>query len=166
MYTPFWNSCVEKAFWMSDATTIAEELKAGRTVLSFTKGVSMQPLLWQGRTHVAIVPITRELRLGDIPIFASAERVYVLHRLVGMDEQFYYTRGDNCISCEKVPRDRMLGVVKAVYWGSHEIPVTNKGYRVYVWIWMHTAWLRIPVHKVWIKIRAAARKIKHHFAKK
>lgn len=135
-----------------EKTTIEEQLKAGNTVVSFTKGTSMQPLLYEGKTYVVIAPITGELSVGDLPLWRRGDGKYVLHRLVKIEGDFCYTRGDNCIGTEKVPREDMLGVVTEICRGGRIIPVTNKGYRRYVSLWLRLSPVRIPLYKLRAKL--------------
>lgn len=118
----------------------------------------MQPLLYEGKTHVLIIP-DRELRVGDLPIYIRPDGVYVIHRLISVGDDYCYTRGDNCISGEKIPREWILGKVSEIYRGKRTIKVTDKGYLAYVRIWCAIFPLRSIIMKVrnklWRIIKAA-----------
>lgn len=141
-----------------EKTTIFEQLKLGKPVIVFTKGASMEPLLREGKTHVLIEPLEREAKQDDLPIYVRADGKYVIHRIIGMDECFYYIRGDNCIGIEKVQKDAVLGIVKKIYYGEKGMDVTNTGYRLYVAIWRITAPVRIRFYKLRARIWKYVRK--------
>ena len=69
-----------------EVTKIRDELQAGRPVISFTSGVSMEPLLHDKRkknaTHVLIVPVTDTCKVGDMPLVFMKDGRYVLHRII------------------------------------------------------------------------------------
>ena len=85
--------------------TIEEQLSRGELVLVRTKGISMQPLLYEGQSHVIVAPAPADRALARLP-----DGRYLLHRVVGKDDAFYYTRGDNCCSQEAIPRQQVVGV--------------------------------------------------------
>ena len=84
--------------------TIEEQLSRGELVLVRTKGISMQPLLYEGQSHVIVAPAPADRALARLP-----DGRYLLHRVIGKDDAFYYTRGDNCCSQEAIPGSRWWG---------------------------------------------------------
>jgi len=118
-----------------NSPTIAETLREGKSTATYTIGVSMKPLLYEGRTHVILVPAEHPLKRGDLPIYLRSDGKYVIHRVIRVFDDYYYTRGDNCISGEKIPRDWVLGKVVAIYRNGRKIKTTDLGYRVYVGFW-------------------------------
>lgn len=138
--------------------TIEEELKRGERVISFTKGVSMEPLLHEGRSHVLLVPAMKDVPIGEIGLFKRAEGIYVLHRIIRKDDANYYTRGDNCFTVEIVPRQEMLGIVETIYKGNKAISVRDPVYQGYVRFWNATAGIRIICLKIKAKIKCMGRK--------
>lgn len=132
-----------------EVSSLEEQLRAGKTASAFTRGVSMQPLLYERKTHVILQPLQRELVPGDLPIYRTPEGVYVIHRLIGADASCYYTRGDNCITSEKVPKEWMLGIVTEIFRNGKYVKVTDRGYRIYVAVWMHT----YPVRRIFYFLR-------------
>lgn len=143
-------------------TDIAEELRAGRVVSTETHGISMRPLLTEGKTVVVIEPLRRALTVGELPVFLRADGKYVIHRVIGMDEKNYYTRGDNCLSFETVPKEQMLGVVAEIYRNGRMLRVTDRRYRLYVAFWQAMTPLRLG----WKRLRARLFALKKKIAKK
>ena len=138
-----------------ELTRIKDELEAGRPVISFTSGVSMEPLLHDKRkrnaTHVLILPVRGICKIGDMPLVFMNDGRYILHRIVRVDEKdgkiFYQTRGDNCIGSEYVSQESVLGVVSEIYYKNKTVKVTDKNYNQYVKIWMST----YPLRKIWMR---------------
>lgn len=120
---------------MNETETIRQRLEQGLPAATYTRGVSMRPLLYQGKTHVILEPLSRELHPGELPIYLRPDGVYVIHRLIRIEENCYYTRGDNCMHGEKIPKDWVIGVVTEIYRKGKNIPVTSRGYRIYVAVW-------------------------------
>ena len=138
-----------------ELTKIKDELLAGRPVISFTSGVSMEPLLHDKRkknaTHVLIVPVTGICNVGDMPLVFMKDGRYILHRIIKVDKKdgkvFYRTRGDNCIGSEYVSQDSVFGIVTEIYYKNKTVKVTDKMYKQYVKIWMSS----YPIRKIWMK---------------
>lgn len=139
-------------------TRLKDELSAGRSVISFTSGVSMEPLLHDKRkknaTHVLIVPITGICQVGDMPLALLPDGRYILHRIIRIDKKqdkvIYVTRGDNCVGCEYVPQQAVYGVVREIYYKNDKtVKVTDKKYQRYVKVWMQL----YPIRKFFMRCR-------------
>ena len=139
-------------------TRLKDELSAGRSVISFTSGVSMEPLLHDKRkknaTHVLIVPITGICQVGDMPLALLPDGRYILHRIIRVnkkqDKVIYVTRGDNCVGCEYVPQQAVYGVVREIYYKNDKtVKVTDKKYQRYVKVWMQL----YPIRKFFMRCR-------------
>ena len=137
-------------------TRLKDELSAGRSVISFTSGVSMEPLLHDKRkknaTHVLIVPITGICQVGDMPLALLPDGRYILHRIIRIDKKqdkvIYVTRGDNCVGCEYVPQEAVYGVVREIYYKNDKtVKVTDKKYQRYVKLWMRL----YPIRKFFMR---------------
>ena len=72
-----------------------EEILARDGVLVYkTRGVSMEPMLAQGRDLVVIrVPSSRPGK-NDVALYRRGES-YVLHRVIDVRDGYYLMRGDN-----------------------------------------------------------------------
>ena len=76
----------------------AEELlKTQDEVMTRTKGISMRPLLRQGRDIVVIKRPMFPLKAGDVPLYrVKGKNELVLHRILKVREDgVYIIRGDN-----------------------------------------------------------------------
>lgn len=93
----------------------AELAKSGRgfPIRIVLHGDSMRPLIRRELDPVTIVPITRDLLLGDVVLFTDGKR-YVVHRIISIseDRKTIITLGDNCMGPDAPLRpDQILGLV-------------------------------------------------------
>lgn len=96
-------------------------------------GVSMYPLIRMDRDYVTIVPLTEPPKVGDIVLFADAERGrYVLHRLWRLSGEKAETWGDNCDASDGfMPLGNIWGRVELIERGGRRIvPDAAKGLRL------------------------------------
>lgn len=75
-------------------------------------GYSMQPLIRYKKDYVTIVPLHREVKIGDIVVFLNTDGRYCAHRVNKIRDGKVLTLGDNCYLCDswKTP-DKLLGLV-------------------------------------------------------
>lgn len=133
--------------------------------LSKTTGRSMRPVMWGGDHCVVVAHIKGEPSVGDVLFFIGKhpdgreDRIGILHRLVAIEQEgdrtIYITRGDNCVACERVLREDIVGRVVEVHrvtgfkpW--HILPMKrfsaeSFAFRVYSQIWMRSWPLRRPL---------------------
>lgn len=135
-------------------SVLEQEILSGRPVVTMTSGDSMEPLLFHRNTRVVVRKAEAALKKGDLPVYRRPSGQFVMHRIVRVENGFYYTRGDNRYGVEKVPRDWVLGVVTEIYRKDRHIFVTDRGYRLYVMIWG----ILYPVRYILHKGRAAKNK--------
>jgi len=116
---------------------VRERLAAGQSVryLPF-RGVSMLPLLRQGKDAVELAPLPEKLEKYDLPVYQYPSGKYVMHRIVKVEVDHCICLGDNTYQYETVTRDMMLGVVTAIRRGKRIIPVDAPGYRLYCRVWV------------------------------
>lgn len=95
--------------------TIEEELAVSGRALSYTVGVSMEPLLHDRRSTVVIEKTDIPLRPGDVVLYRNARGDYVLHRIIRKAGTKYIIRGDNCVWKETVPPEKIIGVLAGYY---------------------------------------------------
>ena len=132
--------------WMS---FIEERLAAGQTVryVKF-RGVSMRPMLRQGKDAVEIAPLPKQLKKYDLPVYKRSDGQYVMHRVIAVKKDRYICLGDNTITLENIYPEQMIGVVSAFRRGEKRMEVTNLGYQLYCRIWVVLAPIRIVCVKM------------------
>ena len=113
-------------------SSIEKELET-RGWLTFTfRGVSMMPLLRQGRDLVTIRTIDRRLAEKEVALYKRDSGQLVLHKVIEVYENGYGIRGDNTFGIEKVRDDQILGILTEVIRDGKTISVTDPAYLKYV----------------------------------
>lgn len=115
-----------------------ERLAAGQMVKFAPQGISMLPMLRQGRDTVTLSPLSGPLKKYDLPLYRRDNGQYVLHRVVQAG-QTYTCLGDNQFEPETGLRhDQMLALVTAFSRGERVYSVTHPGYRLYCRFWHYS----------------------------
>lgn len=130
---------------------LAEELRAGRPVATPTRGSSMEPLLYEGKTVAVVMPLSGPLRRGDVALYRRDSGLFVLHRVVSVRGGGYLLRGDNCFYQEQVRPGQMLGVLAEVVRNGKTLRVTDGRYRCYTAFWLASYPVRAFFHRFPLK---------------
>lgn len=125
--------------------TFEEVLSTQGRLVYTNKGVSMMPLLRQGKDIMVIEAIHEPLKKYDAVLFVRPRvpglSPYILHRILEVNpDGTYFIIGDNCYDGEIVPRESIIGILTAVRRGSRTISVTDKDYTAFV----HILWALMP----------------------
>ena len=101
----------------ADLKSVADLLKTQDEVMTRTRGVSMRPLLRQGRDIVVIKRPKFPLKAGDVPVYCvNGKKELVMHRILKAgNDGVYIIRGDNLFVKEYVAESQIVGVMKAFY---------------------------------------------------
>ena len=130
-----------------------ERLEAGQKVQFSPRGISMLPMLRQGRDSVILSPLPEKLQKYDLPLYRREDGKYILHRIVEMGDTFTCI-GDNQYQYEHgVRREQMIALVTAFTRNSREISVENPIYRLYCVLWHRSRGLRYFLLRVKNKLR-------------
>ena len=115
---------------------VRERLAAGYKVryLPF-QGVSMLPMLRQGKDRVELGPLPDRLKKYDLPMYRRGDGKYVIHRIVRVEEGCYICMGDNTYNEERIAPEQMKALVGAFVRGGRRISVEHRGYRLYCRVW-------------------------------
>lgn len=137
---------------------IQESLANGKSVSFSPKGISMQPLLYQGRDAVTLSPLKGSLKKHDVALFRRDNGAYVLHRVVSVGETYTFV-GDNQFALERgIRQDQILAIMSAFTRKGKEISVTDLGYQCYCVLWSLGRPFRHFPHRVIQKLRRIAHK--------
>ena len=141
---------------------VRERTAAGQTVryLPF-RGISMLPMLRQGRDQVEVSPLPERLQKYDLPVYQYPSGKYVMHRVVAVKDDHYICNGDNLLQMEKVYHHQMIALVTAFTRDGKRIEVTHPVYRLYCRVWCA---LR-PVRHLWKRVRPILGRIKRKLLK-
>lgn len=122
-----------------------ECLDAGKSFRFSPRGVSMLPMLREGKDSVLLSPLPKKLKKYDVPLYQRDNGKYVLHRIVKVGES-YTCIGDNQFSEENgLRQDQMIAVVTGFYRGEKFYSAENPVYAAYCRIWH---WSR-PLRHFW-----------------
>lgn len=115
---------------------IQEQLDMGNTVSFSPRGVSMLPMLRQGKDTVELSSPPERLGKFDLPLYRYPSGKYVMHRIVEVREDCCVCRGDNTYENEYIKPEQMIAVVSAFKRGGRRIEVTAPAYRLYARVWV------------------------------
>ena len=137
------DSFVEKQYRLEDLMPlIQEQLDAGKTVRFSPRGISMLPMLRQGKDQVVLSPLPETLKKYDLPLYRRKDGQFVLHRIIAVGET-YTCMGDNQFDPEPgLQRDQMIALVTSFRRNGRDIPVTDPVYRLYCRFWHYSRKLR------------------------
>ena len=129
--------------------SFAEYLEQNETLTYTNVGVSMLPLLRQGKDMFTVQRKGPErCRAGDVVLYRRPPDRYVLHRVIEVRPEDYVILGDNCITKETGIRDEdILGVMTGYVRDGKIHSITEPGYRLYSAVWMHTISLRVTLKR-------------------
>ena len=143
---------------MSDPVSYEEYLAKNGSLTYTNVGVSMLPLLRQGRDLFTVERKgPRRCRVGDVVLYRRGNE-YVLHRIVKVRENDYVLLGDNCVGREYGITDMdILGVMTGFVRGGKPRSVRSGAYRLYTRVWLGTEIPRVFCKRVFARLRRMIR---------
>ncbi len=140
---------------MNDKISFEDYLKTHGTLTYSNVGVSMLPLLRQGRDLFIVRRKGADrCKVGDVVLYRRPPEQYVLHRVIEVRLNDYVILGDNCIQKESGVRDEeIIGVMTGFVRNGREHSVTEAGYRAYSALWLCTAEARITFKKALLMLK-------------
>ena len=121
---------------------IREQLSTGGTVEFSPRGVSMLPMLRQGRDTVTLSAPPARLKKYDLPLYVRDNGQYVLHRIVSVKDG-YSCIGDNQFVLETgVRQDQIIAIVTSFCRDGKRIDVSALSYRIYCRFWHYSRGVR------------------------
>lgn len=144
---------------------IEDAVKKGNFVIH-PHGVSMWPMIRNGKDSLVINPVEGRLSKYDIPLYKDNRGRYVVHRIIKVTEDGYVICGDGLYEIEYDITDKnILGVVTGFFRKEKFIPCDAKNYLRYVHFWVDNFYLRKPFIWTVRKIRSAKYRLKSIFVK-
>ena len=153
MMTENTKPCMKKGYNEANLSEmlplIRECLAAGQQVKFSPRGVSMLPMILQGRDSVTLASPPERLKKYDLPLYRREDGSFVLHRVVKVGDT-YTCIGDNQFKAEKgVTPESVIAVVTAFTRKGKTYSVTSADYRLYCLLWH----LSRPARRVWRALR-------------
>lgn len=125
---------------------IKQLIDEGHTATFRIRGFSMRPFLEDMRDKAVISPAVAEnLKKGDVVLAEIAPQVYVLHRIVGREQNTLTLRGDgNVRGTETCQVGNVIGIATGFIRGNCIKPCLTNGlaWRMYSFVWPSSAFLR------------------------
>lgn len=112
-------------------TSLEEFLANQGFFVGIPTGNSMWPMLRSKKDQFVIITITEELEIGDVALFRQMDKL-ILHRVINRDKDAYTLKGDNCMSCELVSHQEIIGKLQGFYRGNSYFDCTlSNTYKFY-----------------------------------
>ncbi len=124
---------------------IEEKLKNGGEVSFKPHGISMLPLIRQGKDSVTLKRLEAEPEKLDVIFYRRPDGQFVLHRIIGKDKSGYILCGDNQFVKEYgVSPSRIIGVLTSVFReGKGEVSCESTAMKLYCrCLFLRRAYLR------------------------
>ena len=119
-------------------------------------GDSMRPLIRRDRDKVTIIPLNRELQIGDIVLFQGGPERYVVHRVYRIRDEFVQTLGDNCYNPDPwMKKAQVWGLVVRMERNGKIYPLDTEASRRWGRFWMAIH----PVRMIYRRARSLAARI-------
>lgn len=112
---------------------IEERLAAGQSVEIYPMGVSMRPLLREGKDSVVLAPLAALPQKNDI-VLVRLDGKYILHRMLARARDGSCVLcGDNCITYERGVFERhVLARVSAIKRDGKHVALDSRQYHFYL----------------------------------
>ena len=152
-------------FYLEDAIDVIEEVLASCGVFRMNpKGISMLPLIVQGRDSVVLRrDENRAYKRNDMLFYRRDNGQFVLHRLMKIEDDGTYTMcGDNQVCLESgIRKDQIIAHVEELYRKGKRVNYNGLRYRSYLLVWCC-----MPIRKFTRLPKRCISKIKRIFSKK
>lgn len=142
-------------------STFEEELEKKGAFTFSNVGVSMLPLIKQGRDLFTIAKRQDKCKKYDVVLYRRQRTSsYVLHRVVKVRENDYVILGDNCLKKEYgITDDDIIGVMTSFVRKGKEYSVNHLGYRIYSRVWYFLYPLRKLLAKMKLKLKTIVKRM-------
>lgn len=141
---------------------IEDAIQRGNFVIH-PHGVSMWPMIRNGKDSVIINPVEGRLKKYDLPVYLDNKGRYVVHRVIDVTDKGYIICGDGLYEIEYDITDKnILGIVTGFFRKEKYISCDDKKYLRYVHFWVDNFYLRKPTIKTVRKLRRVKHLIKEY----
>lgn len=120
---------------------IVQLVREGRSVVLTVNGRSMRPFIENGRDQVTLTG-AEDVKVGDVVLADTLEKGYVIHRLVGINNDICVIQGDGNLDKEHCSFDKILAKVSVITRKSKHVRTDGALWRWYSFFWTRTLPLR------------------------
>ena len=146
---------------VSETLQLEKELDKKGSVIWKCNGISMLPFIKPEKDLVILESIKSEPKPYDVVMYKrNTDNQYVLHRLLYRDGNTYVILGDNCVTLEYVPKEKLIAVAAGIIRDGKKIDIGTLWYKLYMQLWIKPWKLRIITIKTKHKIKSVLKKIK------
>ena len=146
---------------VSETLQLEKELNKKGSIIWKCNGISMLPFIKADRDIVILESIKSEPKPYDVVMYKlDSVNKYVLHRLLYVDGNTYVILGDNCVTLEYVPKEKVIAVMTGIIRDGKKIDIDTLWYKLYMQLWIKPWKFRIITIKVKHKIKSILKKVK------
>ena len=132
-----------------------EVISEGGKFSFFPLGNSMKPFIRAGKDSVHVVKADAPEKY-DIVLYRRMSGMFVLHRIVEVNDDGYVMCGDNQWTKEYgITGDMIIAKVSEIVRDGKAISCSSKKYMFWVHVWCDWFWLR----RLYLKLRSTAKKL-------
>ena len=143
---------------MNEPQSFEEYLKTNGSLTYTNVGVSMMPLLRQGRDLFTVREKGPErCEKGDVVLYRRPPDRYVLHRIVEVRPKDYVILGDNTVTKEYVKDEDIIGVMTGFSRGGKDFTVDDPAYKAYTSFILRTNPARVLCKRALLRLRRLIR---------
>lgn len=130
-------------------STFEKELEKRGYLVYHNVGVSMMPLIKQGRDVMVIEVPKRSVKKYDAVLYKRDNGQYILHRIVGENADGFVLRGDNQYEKEYgIKNEQILGLLTAVIRNGKELKTDSFPIKIYAFLRCDFFFVRKLIFKV------------------
>ena len=138
---------------VSETLQLEKELDKKSSVIWKCNGISMLPFIKPEKDLVILESIKSEPKPYDVVMYKlDSVNKYVLHRLLYVDGSTYVILGDNCVTLEYVPEDKMIAIMTDIIRDGKKIDTDTLWYKLYKQLWVKPWKLRVILIRIKNKI--------------
>ncbi len=120
---------------MIDGSNLEALLHEQGEIMCSTSGTSMWPMLRHRQDMIVVGSESGDLKRHQVPLYRLPSGKLILHRILKVKSDYYVIRGDNLFRKERVPKDWVIGVLKAFYRdGKYYDCEKSRAYKAYVFL--------------------------------
>ena len=130
-----------------------QELKEGKAVSFSPKGVSMLPLIREGKDSVTLKR-AGEIKNYDIALYKRQNGQYVLHRAIIKKGKLLFIGDNQYVYEQGIGKEQIIAVVSNINRAGKNIKAESFLYKTYCVFWQKSRGIRYFIYRVIRKIRS------------